>query len=726
MVPTKILKDISVDLKYAIPPSNKESIVTICLKKDQLLLDVVRRFMNDNKIPCYLELSLLSVTESLMKESLRMDIENDKKIESDLEARRFRKNLVSKYKNYTVRYNTSPKEDNFPKAHNTLVHSPIPSIFDTLLQLEEKYKQAIMEIVLAHENEMEHIQDKHHKEIDEIVDRGSSYNNGYLVEKHLEYKQATLASELEDMKRTQKNEYCDFVVKLYEAHQRWIAEHQSESDPNWTFKLDGKDIVSEVISSLKKSRNELSNQLLRLNKGHGARSHHGSISSLSEVLSPVMPSPPSPMFSPVSSSFGGNGDDKIMTYFNHDDNPAYMKMINEIQDMGFHYDQAKVALEMVNWSMEQAVALLCEQLDRIDAQIANNTVLPPRRTSIPFASSPLKENPSSIGKSRNKSPRRPKLAILTKTEKKIWSPMSFFNQKQPTVSSPSTTVRRFSWLSRKVMDDDVNGNEPNLHLAGNTQMMESYTISLGNQVKSTHNLRLLVSDMDDLFKSSNDTAKDMAYRAQTAANLYSQNLTAIVLILTPRDWANYKLGKSANKAFFLRCRESTEFHFKDVESQLEAIERDFGRSEVQEGDFFITKHSNLPLVHVVFHLVIEFESITKSELTQKSRVMNGLRNILRTVDRFDIASMSLPFLLLPSKNDPFSDPALDENILYKRSELVLKCIRGFMIQNSRLPKRVSNEQEQEAKTVSFLLSNNASERQFHDFKGLLTRTFKTS
>ena len=38
-------------------------------------------------------------------------------------------------------------------------------------------------------------------------------------------------------------------------------------------------------------------------------------------------------------------------------------------------------------------------------------------------------------------------------------------------------------------------------------------------------------------------------------------------------------------AFFARCKDSTEFHFKDVESQLETIERDFGRSEVREGVF---------------------------------------------------------------------------------------------------------------------------------------------
>jgi hypothetical protein len=36
-------------------------------------------------------------------------------------------------------------------------------------------------------------------------------------------------------------------------------------------------------------------------------------------------------------------------------------------------------------------------------------------------------------------------------------------------------------------------------------------------------------------------------------------------------------------AFFERCKESTEFHFKDVESQLDAVEKDFGESEIQEG-----------------------------------------------------------------------------------------------------------------------------------------------
>src|SRR5205814_4919530 len=109
-------------------------------------------------------------------------------------------------------------------------------------------------------------------------------------------------------------------------------------------------------------------------------------------------------------------------------------------------------------------------------------------------------------------------------------------------------------------------------------------------------------------------------------------------------------------------------------------------------------------------------AITKSELTQRSHVVEGLRNILRTIDRFDITSISLPFLLLPSDIDPFSDATPDENILYKRGELVLKCIRGFMMQSSRIPKHVSGEKEQEAITVSFLLNKNANKKKFKNFR----------
>ncbi|CAI2171681.1 11574_t:CDS:10 [Funneliformis geosporum] len=658
MTPTKILKDLSVDLTFSLPPNNAPTRITIKIKKDQLLMDVVRRFMSAYNVPCYLENSILSTIESLMVESWRKDAERDSKIQDELDAT---KNI-------------------FPKAYHTLVHSPVPSLFDTLLQLEQCYKEVIKDLVSSKEKELGGIRERHQKEMEPSQTSGIV---NFLMEKHredVEYNQATLVSELEDIKRLQRREYCEFVVKLYQAHQRWLTANQSTTDPNWVFQLDVKEIVDEVIDDMKKRHKGLSKQILRLVQGSGTRSRHGSISSLSDIiLSPTLMSPTSPSFN----------EDKKPAYFNEDD-----LRVLKVQEMGFNQEQAIVALEMTKGNMEHAVSLLVEQPDKINSQIANASSTLPRRPSIPFVSSPLKEQPESIGK-RSKSQRKLGLTVLTKQEKKnTWSPINFFQQKHQMLGSPNTStssVRKFSgWLGRKNLEGDGNGHGPNLQL-DNPHLVESFTISLGNQVKSTHNLRLLVSETEDLLNSSNDIARDMAYRAQTAANLYSQNLTAIILLLTPNDWPNYKFGRSANK-----------------------------------GDFFITRHSNLPLVHVVFHLVIESESIQKSELTPRSNAISGLRNILRTIDRFDITSISLPILLLPLHVDVFTatDQA-DESLLIRRGEVVLKCTKGSMMNNSRVPKHVT-EKEQETKTVTFLLSKNVSEQQFNNFRQLLTELFRAS
>jgi hypothetical protein len=52
------------------------------------------------------------------------------------------------------------------------------------------------------------------------------------------------------------------------------------------------------------------------------------------------------------------------------------------------------------------------------------------------------------------------------------------------------------------------------------------------------------------------------------------------------------------------CNESTEFHFDDIITQLNDAKRDFN-GKMQTGDIFITRHSNLAFVHIVFHLAVE-------------------------------------------------------------------------------------------------------------------------
>ncbi|RIA85821.1 hypothetical protein C1645_830227, partial [Glomus cerebriforme] len=612
--------------------------------------------------------------------------------------------------------------DIFPKAYHTLVHSPVPSIFDTFVQLEHNYKQVLKDLISTREKKI--------SDINELAKEVEESGNSFRQLEEVEFYKVTLISELEEIQRKQKKEYCNFVLKLYEKHQRLLAQQQqcSTMDVNMVFRLDGKEIVSEVISEMKKeekenSNDKLSKELLKLDNQYTngsksvGRSRNGSISSLADVVC-----------SPTPNNF----DEKLTGNVNENGNEDDSHLIVKITDLGFTEEQAKTALMMTHRNLDQAVELLLEKPEKVDAQIANggasNMPQIPRRASTPI----VNQTPQQTLRRTKSNGRQLQLTAMQnqKQEKKgTWSPMMFLQQQKNNMSSQNnSSVRKLSiWFKENFGSEEGNGNGNNID---DSRLVESFTISLGNQVKVTHNLRLLVSDMDELLKSSNDPARNMAYIAQTAADLYSQNLTAIILLLTPKDWPQYKLGKSANKEFFERCKESTEFHFDEVETQLKAIEKDYpidgsDGPSLREGDFFITRHSNLPLVHVVFHLVIDFESIQESELTNRSRVIDGLRNILRTVNRFDITTISLPFLMLPSNVDAFSDSNFDEKLLYRRGELILKCTKGSMIDNSRSSKHVT-EKENDTKTVSFLLPKTANEQQFHEFRDLLTMIFRAS
>nr|CAG8434399.1 8784_t:CDS:10 [Entrophospora candida] len=682
----KFIKELSIDFEFTIPPNNHAPVkLKLEAKQDQLILDVVRTFMSQNDIPCYLEVSILSIIESLMIESWRIDMEIDSKIDKETEAKQIREQFVTKYKKYTVRYNDTPVE---------VIHSQISPIFNMLLQLEDYYKQTVKEL-----------NDSYEKEHENILVR---YNQN--LEKN---------SELES------NE-SNFQIETAQG----IREN-------------GREIISKVIDKIKKNNDmlntKISNELLKLDKECNFNTLHGSrqnsIGSMSDLFcsSPTLMSPPSPKFSAIKFQ---------MSYTN---------------------EQAKIALEIANGNMvyNNAVVILMDDIARVNevissggsvnsGSISNGLPTIPRRPSLPIFNSSLSNLSSSSSQKdlppqpkRSKTINRP-LSILTKQDtKKNWSQF-FFQQKQNSMlSSPTnSTGRKIGLWINKAMEnfrlEEANGHGHNMQL-DNSHLVESFTITIGNQVKSTNNLRLLVSDIEDVISSSNDSAKEMAYRAQTAANLYSQNLNALILLLTPKDWAKYKIGKSANKEFFKKCKESTEFHFNDVETQLDIIQKvypiDTEEPSLKEGDFFITRHSNLPLIHVVFHLVIEFESIQKSELTPRSPAISGLRKILRTVDRFDINSINIPFFLLPSNTHVFSDSTLiqeHENLLYKRCESVLKCTKGFMINNSRIPKQLKENssnnylQQDESKTLTFLLPKTFTESEFNTFRYLLTNMFRAT
>ena len=62
------------------------------------------------------------------------------------------------------------------------------------------------------------------------------------------------------------------------------------------------------------------------------------------------------------------------------------------------------------------------------------------------------------------------------------------------------------------------------------------------------------------------------------------------------------------------------------------------------GNFYITRHSNLSQVHVVFHLVVD-DSLKSPTLATRNAIVSGLRNVLHTASRQNIHTITLPVLL---------------------------------------------------------------------------------
>lgn len=80
------------------------------------------------------------------------------------------------------------------------------------------------------------------------------------------------------------------------------------------------------------------------------------------------------------------------------------------------------------------------------------------------------------------------------------------------------------------------------------------------------------------------------------------------------------------------------------------------------GDFYITRHSNLSEVHVVYHLVVNDNALrSSSEITSRHPSIFGLRNILKSCCKHDVTTLTLPLLLthdmteVDRKNSSFLD-----------------------------------------------------------------------
>lgn len=267
-------------------------------------------------------------------------------------------------------------------------------------------------------------------------------------------------------------------------------------------------------------------------------------------------------------------------------------------------------------------------------------------------------------------------------------------------------------------------------------MEESYTIHLGNQMKTMHNIRLVSRDILDYCqcKSSMIGGNMVPHpqRLQTAMTLYSETLSAMIFLVDDR--LNTSIG--LQKRFENIVKETTEFHFPNYEKQKCLIEQTLSSRKtrtrtlrtssltrkrqaettnklLQTGDFYLTKHSNLAEVHAVFHLVTD-DNLSTMTINSRHPIMIGVRNIMLTASRYNITNLIIPLLLVHEMGEN-----LTLQWCMKRAELVFKCVKGFMMESL-------SWDGSESRTLQFVAPPGISEDMFIELSKMLPTIFRES
>ncbi|KRT80260.1 hypothetical protein AMK59_8056 [Oryctes borbonicus] len=180
---------------------------------------------------------------------------------------------------------------------------------------------------------------------------------------------------------------------------------------------------------------------------------------------------------------------------------------------------------------------------------------------------------------------------------------------------------------------------------------ESFTIHLGSQLKQMHNIRILRANVMNLCSINENSLEPTPQSLQTALGLYSNDLNGLVLI------NDEIIGSRLTQDFKKICQKSTEFHFPHIDDQLyrinqlqQQLRKDSesktrkSTKHLQPGDFYITRHSNLSQVHVIFHIVSD-DTSKGNDINSRHPVVLGLRNIVKTACSNDITSLTIPLLL---------------------------------------------------------------------------------
>nr|XP_020036193.1 protein C12orf4 homolog isoform X2 [Castor canadensis] len=247
------------------------------------------------------------------------------------------------------------------------------------------------------------------------------------------------------------------------------------------------------------------------------------------------------------------------------------------------------------------------------------------------------------------------------------------------------------------------------------KLEESFTIHLGAQLKTMHNLRLLRADMLDFCKHKrNHRSGVKLHRLQTALSLYSTSLCGLVLLVDNR--INSYSG--IKRDFATVCQECTDFHFPRIEEQLEVVQQVALYARTQRSSKSKEAHDsgnqNGGSDDKSKNAERNYLNILPGNITARDPAIMGLRNILKVCCTHDITTISLPLLLVHDMSEEMTIPWC-----LRRAELVFKCVKGFMMEMASWDGGIS-------RTVQFLVPQSISEEMFYQLSNMLPQIFRVS
>ncbi|GAM29460.1 hypothetical protein SAMD00019534_126360, partial [Acytostelium subglobosum LB1] len=203
--------------------------------------------------------------------------------------------------------------------------------------------------------------------------------------------------------------------------------------------------------------------------------------------------------------------------------------------------------------------------------------------------------------------------------------------------------------------------------------MDNLQVGVGVQKKKIFEFRLIDASPLQLCRPVSTGEYLKTKRIEYIQTLYSDSLSAVILLTDP----SLSFSSQSEKNFIQYCNMSTELHFDSVEQQISILKESVDTNHFKNGDFFITKHSNLSDVQVVFHLLADSKNRTpwgETPLSTSSDVARGLRNILLTASKYGIGCLTIPIALTESE----VDINVTNTALALRTSSVLSVVRASL------------------------------------------------